>query len=77
MNLRRILPNKAVKFAPAYGLRRTASPLRALSAAYRCRSTIDRSEAYSRRICRRRIKGARVKLNTNGQPNSACHRVVR
>lgn len=32
-----VTSNKAIKFAPAYGLRRTASPLRVLSAAYRDR----------------------------------------
>ena len=32
-----ILPNKAIKFAPAYGLRRTALSLRENSAAYRWR----------------------------------------
>ena len=31
------LPNTAIKFAPANGLRRTASPLPGLSAAYRFR----------------------------------------
>ena len=31
------LPNTANKFAPAYRLRRTASPLRGLSAAYHYR----------------------------------------
>ena len=35
-----IRSNNAIKFAPAYGLRRTAKPLRDLAAAYRWRYAV-------------------------------------